>query len=1125
MNRENVNIPCNRLVLSGCGITDIGVAEISHMLKNAQRSPGQAMIHEIDLTRNRITDKGIEIIGKALTNNFTLTTLKLDTENIEDPRKLDLIYRELIVNSYMQGVDHQIDQAIVNRLFPRGERDIQKLLEKKLKHNPRVIDFPTSNRPEVRKLLARTQKTNRLHIIVEDRPTKPAEKAQKTFKEFLDVYRTLHEDEAVHAFKAVDRKKFTALVRNDIYDKKAKKTTFNQLRQSNLSEEHKRNLFEFCFEPEDPEGYKEKAILVANMLGNEESAKFFLEATTTAKFRDAYLTYAVSQPSATGETVEEAVGEFAKEYVGEYVGGAVGKAAGTVGDGVGFVKDLIINPRARTFDEIKLALETARKNALAAGDRKSAAILDRPLQMVIQANLVKRFECLQKPQCNESDFKKLTAELERNFELRYFKPNGINTNVENYIKGVVIRNQLHDALSRYPTPSTKLANFARIISNFPPQERENILKDFMASNSKMLIDVVKKDIANYCPALGNISTSIRIEIIEKCMIKQTSLVKSITDAEIFGNIHKTAMLMSNLIFRNPRLLNEQIQKIFDQPTTAKNSFENRVKELKKLNDSTINMAIRDTQRDVIMKKILQDPRKNHTSWLKQQLRGNFDLEDIHRFGFDKYNIHPDDQETIELYCRRNQLIKLVTERPKNIETAIKNFKDIYKKMSKDKRSEIFAENEKILIFGRILLDKDADVLADPKMKKFIEKMFLHLHNDRSVKTFRDLETFKKMIEEKITSIEKDLDVDVEKTKSMTNILYQTLHPDYDPNRLKMHQLEKLATKSPNIDIDLFISIHNDIRGSKFFADERVAILSRILDEYPDLDDPKMKKIVEDAFRHLNDQDPKMFREKLEKKIQDIGKDASDDINIYHTRSWAIMAKKTIMNILTKALHPNLSKDELKIYQFKKVAKSPESNSTIFLDLYKEIPLEKLDDLLKNTDKATILQIVSKDLGENDSSVTCTKLRQLPEKHRIKILEHCFGSDPKQTKGDTYKKAILISELLKIKELFPIRGEVDKTVQNIKYQIYWAISPKGSTLKMGYRTGLPYYYADETIKNLKSIISKVKPPGDLTSKIKEIILRAESAQKPKPKKGVTRRPPILKKTPEASTAKIKKKINT
>ena len=165
----------------------------------------------------------------------------------------------------------------------------------------------------------------------------------------------------------------------------------------------------------------------------------------------------------------------------------------------------------------------------------------------------------------------------------------------------------------------------------------------------------------------------------------------------------------------------------------------------------------------------------------------------------------------------------------------------------------------------------------------------------------------------------------------------------------------------------------------------------------------------------------------------------------------------------------------------------------FIENYSLIPASRCEEVLKEIgteeDKLKILQLmVNKDSTETGIAVTCENLRKLDKEGGLAmLLEHCYSlndtpSDANK-KGDAYKKAELISALLKIPELFEQPDDENKKA--IKYEIYWA------TMPFGYGYGMvgkdvPYYDLNHLEPRLKGMLTKIPEDSPYKAKLVEAI---------------------------------------
>jgi len=173
----------------------------------------------------------------------------------------------------------------------------------------------------------------------------------------------------------------------------------------------------------------------------------------------------------------------------------------------------------------------------------------------------------------------------------------------------------------------------------------------------------------------------------------------------------------------------------------------------------------------------------------------------------------------------------------------------------------------------------------------------------------------------------------------------------------------------------------------------------------------------------------------------------------------------------------------------KMAVESGDSFTDVIEIYKEIPKNKLPNIFEHIDAKELLEFVQVDLLDKKNNLNCDLLTDLDSEHRINLLEHCFSIDNDETPEDAHKKAVLVSGLL---ELLPTLKEKndDDSKYIMKYMIKWALSNQGGIV--GQRKGKPYYRLNEMLsgsrtlkKSLPSIVEKMAE-GNIKETLQELL---------------------------------------
>ncbi|MBU0744812.1 MAG: hypothetical protein KKE11_05530 [Gammaproteobacteria bacterium] len=480
---------------------------------------------------------------------------------------------------------------------------------------------------------------------------------KEAFKDFIDTYKTIPEDQAAQVFSnnKIIKEKFVELVKSDVYDQKSKKTLYTNLRRPDLSEQHRLALLEFCFSSDDGVDFdnKNKAILLTDILTDQKTSALLLDSPAMANFREKYLPYAFSW----------------SKY--------------------------LFPLKAYAYKDLESAIETLRNSALTNDDYTTAEILDKPLQAVFQTNLVTKFPGLHDPSkpINPDELK---PALEENYQLRNL--NKFSTNIDPKARDLVnifiLRNKLLETVSDvYVGPTKKLEKFLEIYSEIKTEkERTESLKAFIKidGNNEILLEMLKNDTyRNNSLALRGIDELQRIELLAASLGNDKNSMGIATAA-------------SKLIEINPPISSKYIWSIFNWERNLTSPFSHKkwdfrqyIDELKKLRGSNpniaaeINHAIQSgLQVDIIDRLNRSEP---------IELEDNYDLMEFD-LGKSNANVSAEVKGQIEFICQRNILNKYAES------SDLENFIKTYAKTPGDKCGKFLLTLYKPTLLK--LIDKD-----------------------------------------------------------------------------------------------------------------------------------------------------------------------------------------------------------------------------------------------------------------------------------------------------------------------------------------------------------------------------------------------------------------------------------
>ena len=218
---------CHTLILSNNRITDDGAVSLAKGLATATN------VREIDITGNKIGDKGLRAFSEALTKNTVITKFTYDKEGVA-PDIINRIERELLVNNFLFNPDPNNAELRkgVTEFFADDLQDFEQAAATKIKQLqtlPRMAAFINSF-PENIQAALRDDKDNEIkktvnnlknavierqvELLFHGKPlTKDPKELDQALTTYVDVYSAATESATL---AGVDQKQVLSLIKNSL---------------------------------------------------------------------------------------------------------------------------------------------------------------------------------------------------------------------------------------------------------------------------------------------------------------------------------------------------------------------------------------------------------------------------------------------------------------------------------------------------------------------------------------------------------------------------------------------------------------------------------------------------------------------------------------------------------------------------------------------------------------------------------------------------------------------------------------------------------------------------------------------------------------------------------------------
>lgn len=670
-----------------------------------------------------------------------------------------------------------------------------------------------------------------------------------------------------------------------------------------------------------------------------------------------------------------------------------------------------------------------------------ATEIDTIIQRGLQADLEDRYSCLRTSSL--SDFEKLQNELKNNYDLTQFEfeSSHASSNVQDYIKKMINRNKVKQAFDS-AREAEKLEKFLdayfEIVSS---EERQKCWQDFSAipDNVTKLFDLVKADTyPNRCPTLQKFNKSQITEILMACH----------SNSHSFRDV---ATLASELIATNdPAIPPKYIWAIFDwDPGTFSSAhkkwdFNTYVKELKSLRDSIRNPSSA-TAIDKIIQAGLQA--KLMTQIIDQHLALNLirdNLED--NYDLTEYELIEDSAAAIEIkgyvkhITNRNKLIVAVSDSADQ-STRLRNFSEKYFAITPDQERELclreFKKNKGKVVLELLRNDirNNCQVLKTLDPTQVVELLKIGLK-----------ETVRPTISNKhdhgIAVLVSQL-IKIDSTELAEHIG----HIFDDQRSFKQHieDLQTLRNETNDGSLDKKIS---DAIQAGLQAD--LTNTYNCLKGMPDspTETPSFK-ILQDKLEDNYD---------LTEFDFGTGSGVNKEVQAY---VGYICARNTMLDAIKNDYENKL---DLFLDSLNAIEKPP----------YHEKALAAIKPI-------DVLNLIKADVGTYErgymggttvTKFSCEQLRRLNNQNPealIALLKRCFTLD---SQNSAEKKARLISQLLKIDDLFnPDNLQHNEFIKKVIENIYWSMVPGAMS-----RTDRAYWSFDELKQNLhRCVLASTETP--------------------------------------------------